>query len=359
VNGFDTISLDEVGLVDRLLRRKPRGNALKEIHNLLATTALPDLTAADVENVLSAYEVSRTQARDGLLELYRAAVEFRLRDRHLSDEDVADLRRLRYVLGLDDDDAGSLEREQLRSVYRHHLKSALADGVLSAEEKADLAAMVANFRLPEDVRLAVYKEEAESVIQQAFRTAIADQRLTHEEERRLALMSQNLGVAIAQSADAQRQLERFRLLAQVENGQLPDVQSPLILQRGERCHARFTCALHEMRTVTKAVSYHGPAGRIRIMKGLSWRYGYVNVNRITKEELKLIDTGELLVTNKRLLFNGAKRNTNVPLKRVVHFTMYKDGVQIEKDSGRDQFFIGSGDIELLGLILEGVLGMSR
>ena len=39
--------------------------------------------------------------------------------------------------------------------------------------------------------------------------------------------------------------------------------------------------------------------------------------------------------------------------------MYKDGIQIEKDSGRDQVFKGEGDLEVLGAILEATLGAAR
>src|SRR5262245_16479650 len=65
------------------------------------------------------------------------------------------------------------------------------------------------------------------------------------------------------------------------------------------------------------------------MKGLSSRYGHISVDRITRDELREIDTGTLLITNKRLLFNGAKKNTSTQLTRVIHFTLYQDGIQIE------------------------------
>ena len=130
------------------------------------------------------------------------------------------------------------------------------------------------------------------------------------------------------------------------------LQCGVLLQSGATCHAQFPSNLHELRTVTKAVSYHGPSGRIRIMKGLSWRYGYVNVQRVTSEQLKELDSGTLLITNKRLLFNGAKRNVSLPLKRVIHFTLFSDTIQIEKDSGKDQYFKGTRDLELIGAVLE-------
>jgi hypothetical protein len=165
----------------------------------------------------------------------------------------------------------------------------------------------------------------------------------------------NLDITMNYDADLQQKISRFRLLAQIENGQLPLISTQLVLQRGETCHAQFPCALLEHRSVTKAVRYSGPAGSIRIMKGLRWRYGYVNVQPVTSEQLRELDSGTLYITNKRLLFNGRTKNSGLPLKRVVHFTTYQDGLRIEKDSGRDQIFKGPGDIELLGAILEAVL----
>ena len=95
------------------------------------------------------------------------------------------------------------------------------------------------------------------------------------------------------------------------------------------------------------------------MKGLSWRYGQVTINRITTEELKQIDTGTLYITNKRLLFNGSVRNVSVTFKKILQFTLYKDGLRIEKDSGRDQYFLGTGDLEVIGAILESALRSTR
>ena len=123
-------------------------------------------------------------------------------------------------------------------------------------------------------------------------------------------MSENLGVKVMHDADTQRLVERFKLLARIDAGELPMIQSSLILQRGEVCHAQFSCVLKELRVVTKGVAYHGPTGRIRVMKGLSWRYGYVSVHPVRSEELRQLDSGTLFITNKRLLFNGHSKNVS-------------------------------------------------
>jgi envelope transporter Tic110 len=355
MDGFSHVDLESPGFVGRLFGRKPKENALREIQNLLADRAVKDLAAADVENILSEYALPRERASHGLLDFYRQALAYGIKDFHISDDEIADLRQLRYVLGLDEVSATAIEAELLREKYRVALRTALADGHLSDEEKGRLAVVAANFSLPDDAKAAIYKEEVHAVIQEAFNKMIADQRLTAGEEQQLAAMSENLGVKVTYGAELEQKIARYRQLAQVENGQLPQVQCGVLLQRGETCHAQFPSTLHELRTVTKAVAYHGPSGRIRIMKGLSWRYGYVNVQRVTSEQRRELDSGTLLITNKRLLFNGARKNVSLPLNRIIHFTLYKDAVQIEKDSGKDQYFKGSGDLELIGAVLEACL----
>lgn len=359
MNGFAAVPLEQPGLLQRMLRRKPKENALREIENLLAERSITELAAADVETILSNYELPRPDAHQGLIALYQAAVDYRAKDLHLTENDKVELSRLRYVLGLDEGEARQIELDLFCALYRVALRAALKDRVLTDEDKKRLTAIVADFGLSDETQSPIYKEEVLAVVQAAFNEAVADQRLTADEEQQLARMSDNLGVKISHDAEAQRRLERFRLLAAIDNGRLTPIDAGVLLQRGEQCHARFASTLHELRRVTKAVAYHGPTGRIRIMKGLSWRYGYVNVNRVTTEQLLELDSGILLITNKRLLFNGGKKNVSLPLKRVIHFTLFNDAIQIEKDSGRDLFFKGTGDIELIGAILDACLRQSR
>jgi len=126
--------------------RKPKENALREIQNLLTQKSFDDLTAADLENVLSDYELPRTEALEGLRHLYRSALDFRVtKDLRLSDEDIADLHRLRYVVGLEDSDAKNIELDLPRELYRGLLRHALIDGQLADAEKAELEGMAANF----------------------------------------------------------------------------------------------------------------------------------------------------------------------------------------------------------------------
>jgi hypothetical protein len=355
MNGLETVEPKRPGFLARLIGHKPRENGFVEIRNLLATRPLTTLAAADVIDVLSAYQIPREAALPELLSMYQQAVSHAVSDRVLSPEERADLKTLRYVLDLDDSGADRVEATVLQDTYRGELRKALQDKVLSDSEKQALAAMAENFALPESVRVDIYKHETLAILQDAYNLAAADRRITEEEDARLTAMAANFGINVTQDAHSQELVERFRLLARLDAGQLPSLTVPVLLQRGERCHAQYDCSLKEVQTVTKRINYSGPTARIRIAKGLSWRFGSVSLRRVTHDEMRRLDSGTLYITNKRLLFNGARANVQTPFKRIIRFTRHKDGLQIEKDAGRDQFYLGDGDLEVIAAILESAL----
>ena len=356
---FRVIEPQRPGFLRRLVGGKLPENAFVEIQNLLATHAIKDLSAAQIITILSDHSIPREEAMPGLADFYNTALRYYLRDTALSAEEREELKQFRYVLDLDEATANEVEADFLRTKFRDELKKALDDDHLSDDEKRKLERMADNFSLSEEVRTQIYKEEVHAIVQEAFNRAIEDRRLTAEEEQRLVKMSENLGATWSYDGLAQQEVKRFKLLARIDAGDLPVIQTPVRLQRGEVCHAEFPSSLHEMRTVTKRVNYHGPTGRIRIMKGLSWRYGSVSVNRITSEELRQLDSGVLYITNKRLLFDGKLKSVQTPFKKIIKFTLYKDGIQIEKETGRDQFCLGSGDLELISEVLESALRLHR
>jgi hypothetical protein len=61
----------------------------------------------------------------------------------------------------------------------------------------------------------------------------------------------------------------------------------------------------------------------------------------------------VLITNKRLLFSGAIRNSNIPLKRVIYFTLYRHRLEIETDSGPDQIYKDESELGWVERIRQG------
>jgi len=359
MNGLQQVELKQPGIIARLLGRKNKQNALLEIQNLLATQPLHDVEPGMIDGILAEYGLPPAQARHGLKNLFTTVLRYSVHDLNVSDKEVEDLQRLRTLFGLSDQDVREIESAVIHPIHRRELQKALADHHLTSEEKARLNDLVKRLRLPDEIAQAIYKEDATALTQRVFSKAVEDRRLSKEEEDQLAALADNLGVKITYDEASVATLERFRLLWRIEQGDLPDVPVPVHLQRGERCHVNIPASQYEFRAVTRAVRYSGPSYRLKITKGLSWRIGQVSVDRVTSEVLTLLDTGVLYITSKRLLFDGAKKNRAIPLQKIINFTVHKNGIQVEKDTGKDQFFQCAGDLELFGVILESAIRVSR
>jgi hypothetical protein len=99
-------------------------------------------------------------------------------------------------------------------------------------------------------------------------------------------------------------------------------------------------ALREARSVRDTSGgYAGPS--FRIAKGVSFRVGAFGAQSESHDELKQVDRGTLTLTNKRLIFTGEKRSSEINLSKIISIEPYSDGIAL-KTSGRSkvQYFVG-------------------
>jgi hypothetical protein len=87
------------------------------------------------------------------------------------------------------------------------------------------------------------------------------------------------------------------------------------------------------------------------MKGVYYRVGSISGQHVTQEEWKLIDQGKVYLTNKRILFVGSKKNSTIRLDKMLSFTPYSDGIQINQETGRSPLLSFSNQVDVFGLLL--------
>ena len=183
--------------------------------------------------------------------------------------------------------------------------------------------------------------------------AIADRRYSASEEQHLQTLADALGAKLQFDPQTTTLLARLRLLGRIEEGDLQSCDVPILLQRGEVCHQAIAGIVYkELRTVTKRVNYGGPTASIKIVKGLRWRMGSIAVQRVTQDVVTDVDHVDVYITSKKVFLKGVRKNTSIPLTKVAHFTVYNDGLQIEKGSGKAVYLVGAGDWEMAGACLD-------
>lgn len=355
MNGFEVADVAQRGRFARLLARRDDEAAFAEIRNLLAVTPLQEVAATSVRARLQVHCVPAGAVRDKRLAIYRTVVKAAALDGAIAVDERAQLRQLAEGLDLDPAAARAAELDAAGDTYRDVLVDALADGSLSILERDRLAAVAAGLSLTPAQVDEIYKVEATKAIQFAFSLALEDRRYSEQEEARLRAMAHELDVTIQHPPETAAILDRFRLLARIDKGDLPIVATPLRLSAGETCHASLPASHCEMRAQTQRINYSGPTASIRICKGVRWRMGSMQVQRVQRDVMTTLDTGVLYVTSTRLLFDGANKNATIALPTITGFTVHADALQVSKSRGRDAYFLTTEDPEVTGAVLNAVL----
>jgi hypothetical protein len=98
-------------------------------------------------------------------------------------------------------------------------------------------------------------------------------------------------------------------------------------------------ALREARSVrTTSGGYAGPS--FKVAKGIYFRTGAFGAQSQSHDELKELDHGRLTLTNKRFIFTGAVRSSEISLPKIVAMEPYTDGIAIEiSGHSKTQYFV--------------------
>ena len=118
--------------------------------------------------------------------------------------------------------------------------------------------------------------------------------------------------------------------------------SPVILKKNESLSiVMHNIILQEPRAVRQThAAYGGPT--IRVAKGVSFRLGGASARSESHEEIRAIDQGSLILTNKRLIFIGSKRTSNIDLRKIMAIEAYTDGIESQRENKqKTEYFKGT------------------
>jgi len=160
-------------------------------------------------------------------------------------------------------------------------------------------------------------------------------------------------IALSGKTLRENTLELFR------KGKIPHIDNPLTsigvaLKQDEYLCWLEKSNLYEPRSER---TYAGGSRGVsfRVAKGVSFRAGGFRGHSESHEAIKLIDTGNLILTNKRLIFIGQKRNANIEIKRILNTTFYKDSFKIDLESRQRPQLFSVSDSEFWEALLSGAI----
>ena len=242
-----------------------------------------------------------------------------------------------------------LRRKKLRAreLYQHYLEDALADGVLTEEEAEELD----NMRQENALSEAEVRMVALTLYRRALGNAMADSRITADEEATLRRLQKLLALSDADLREDRQQVQRVHLLARVERGDLPMVDAPIALDPGERCHWVVQARLAQKLTLPGPLRPPLAHLRFRVDDDAAFLIEDARDQLASSEEIMPLDLGMLVVTSRRTLFRGARRELAAPHVKLEAIAIFGDAIRLENMDTEPNLLFLLDDPELSAAIL--------
>jgi hypothetical protein len=325
---FKKAPLVKQSFFQRLLKQQPEENAVIELNNLLAARPVRDITKQDRQHIENKYAIDlKNEFSLNLEEFYAVYLNYCLADKALNDEEIEDLRHLKTVLDLDERVINDLHGKIGELVYKSSFEEAVADGRLTDQEKNFLSKLASDLKLPAQLVEKISTDVKTRFVQGYVEKIIADQALSPDEEQELNAITASLNVQLKLDERTQAQLHKYKLYWALKNLDLPVIRPGIELQKTESCHLQIA--------------------NVRWSELRKERHGKYSVDTLTE-----IDRGTLYLTNKRIIFDGHKKNSNIRLEKILSVTLQKDGVRIDKDTGKDVTLQMTGEADVLQIMLQ-------
>lgn len=283
------------------------------------------------------------------IKLYRIYLSKFIENLVLEPHEMSALTDIKDFCGLNDSDTLNLHRSVGENAVERLTRLKMEDRILTDEERLQIEQFGALLNLDPSEIKRIQTSNALKLYQTAVADASADRRVSPDEVGELQKLGQNLGLSDTDMNEATiKQLNYFRLLWDVENGILPTINAPVVLQRKEVAHFAVPAHLLVSKLITTGYSAASSGYSIRIMRGVTYRYGQTRAHAI-KKEVTLKYSGVLVVTSKRIVFSARQKGFVAPFRSLDNFEPFLDGIGLQK--GSNYYLLECIEAELFAMIL--------
>ncbi len=232
--------------------------------------------------------------------------------------------------------ASNAERNQARARYLGALTAFDITAPLTPLEEGILADTTA-----ETLGSRWHERVAVSAVKYVFEQALADDILTPQEEATIVRLASMARTTVPDVLRSEPGLASHAIAARVNSGRLPVVRSPSSrLRRGEVCYFEAEADLMTDGAGAAVVSSRGVA----TAKGDRIAYSRLVRTLVPmSSERRAWDHGTLVITDRRVFFEGSGVSIQVPHRRLNGFTLFRDGLQVHISDRRAEPVFRVGD----------------
>lgn len=329
-----------------------KGFAVELINLLSRAENLKDIKSEDLTRLIEKYKIKKLHnVSKNIWPLFdQLCSQLKLSD--FENGIPNDIVSLASPLGLYKEDISERINATAMALLQKEVEVIMRDHEVTDQESAHMDNMTKILGLTVENLRDVIATVIAPIFRAVFDRALEDGKLSPQEEREIKRLSKALKIDLQLDDKMQDALDDAKHMWQITEGKIPEQNSPLMLQKNELCYRVTEARALETRTRTRSITYGGPAVRVRIMKGVYYRVGNARISRQTEEYSHELGYGDLVLTDKRLLFKSANKSLAIRLNRIVDFEPYIDGVQIYKDTGKPITFVFDRNDKFFGTILD-------
>ncbi|OOR86738.1 hypothetical protein B0181_11490 [Moraxella caviae] len=238
--------------------------------------------------------------------------------------------------------------------FDKQLTEIIADGVVTNNELETIKRLIQEYGLTEkDLNIVGVK-----AFRAAFKAMMSDNIITQQEESDLLAIKDILCVQNELVTKEMAVLLEHQELRNIQNGILPVIETGgILLQRDEQVHFLLDCSLREERVVRRSYQGGSQGVSVRVAKGVSFRVGQHKGRMVSERDVVVVDTGNLAVTNKRIMFLGSQKSFDVIYKQLIGYQVYSNGLDVHTSTGKTRQIIFDNKqfkADVLQLILDRV-----
>ena len=284
--------------------------------------------------------------------IYEHYINKYISDLFISRSELKDLEDIQNYFHLSNDEVITVKNRYNKKAIESLSQVAFDDNVLTEDELNNIYELADILHFPKEKVDIINKNNALKIFNSAKNNAIEDQRLTPEEENELVDLKNNLGLTdddILTSSGERNELALCKFLWQIENGILPEVQSPVVLTRNEKCH--FSIEATRVISKTKTTSYAGGSKgvSVHVTKGVTLRANSFKGHPV-REEITSEYPGLLVITSKKIVFIAKKKGFTIPFSKLCYIEGFYNSIDLQK--GDTFYSLDLDNAKITGMIIK-------
>jgi len=309
-------SLRHKSFLQRLFRQEPVENAIIEVNNLLASGSI---NAAQIDEIEQKYKLKISEFSLNLQEFYAVRWNDWLKNGQSKTTIEQELQELATLFKLTNTD--QLTQMIGESWYREKMNAILSKKQVSNKDENELNIVQEHVRLNPNTAKKLFDDARHQILEAAAAPFIKRERFSPTDEQTINDLAFDLHIS---PTAILKKLATYKYYWQLENLPLQPIKTTGQLQKSEQCFFE--------------------AKQVKWLETRSAGRGY--------SQLEQVNYGTLYLTNKRLVFEGNVKNSTLPYDRIRNIVTRNEGIQIQKDKGKDPIINLSTDVKVFYIIFK-------